>query len=396
MKRVRLTAMLLAAALSVSSVPAVGANAAQNTANAKQYQVSSTITVSEATTAKKTPKKKAQVKLGWVKKNKKWYYVTKKGNKTGWAKIDGKFYYFDSKGVMQTGWITVKGKKYFMLKSGAMKTGWLKLQKKWYYFGKNGVMKTGWLELAPNKWFYLNKNGVMHTGWLKVKGKRYYLSKDGVMFTGPHVYKIGKKYYFFEDQGNLTTKQGWQVTDQGNHFYTYKNGTVAVNQEKDGKIIGKDGIAVIKTDNEMDAKAQGYGSDTNYLVLANLSTHKLCVYKGNKGEWKRIKGEWDLTCGAPGSRTPCGQFKLVSRQGNEYGWKTFTLSSAAYVYWTNAGFMIHTILLDLWSWGDPEYAGIVDDRLGMNLSKSCIRLSVGNARWIFENIPTDTRLVVYE
>ena len=63
MKRVRLTAMLLAAALSVSSVPAVGANAAQNTANAKQYQVSSTITESEAKAAKKTPKKKAQVKL---------------------------------------------------------------------------------------------------------------------------------------------------------------------------------------------------------------------------------------------------------------------------------------------------------------------------------------------
>ena len=58
--------------------------------------------------------------------------------------------------------------------------------------------------------------------------------------------------------------------------------------------------------------------------------------------------------------------------------------------------MIHTILLDLWSWGDPENAGVVDDRLGMNLSKSCIRLSIGNARWIYENIPTNTRLVVYE
>ncbi len=396
MKRVRLTAMLLVAALSVSSVPSVGVSAASNTVSARQYQAGTTFTMSAADTAKKTAKKKEQIKLGWVKKGKIWYYVTKKGNKTGWAKIDGKYYYFDASGAMQTGWITVKGKKYYMLKNGSMKTGWLKLKKKWYYFGKNGAMQTGWLKLSKTRWFYLNPDGSMKTGWLKTDGKAYYFSKDGSMFKGPHVYKIQKNYYFFEKNGELTTKEGWRVTDVGNHFYTYANGTVAVNQEKDGKIIGKDGVAVIKTNNEMDAKAQGYSSDTKYLILADKTNHKLCVYKGNRGEWKRIKGEWDLTCGAPNSRTPSGQFKMTYKQGNDYGWKTFELSSAAYVYWTTAGFMIHTILLDLWSWGDPEDAGVVDDRLGMNLSKSCIRLSIGNARWIYENIPTNTRLVVYE
>ena len=45
---------------------------------------------------------------------------------------------------------------------------------------------------------------------------------------------------------------------------------------------------------------------------------------------------------------------------------------------------------------DPEYVDVVDDRLGMNLSLSCIRLSLENARWIYKNIPTGTTLVVYE
>ena len=398
MKRIRLTAMLLAAALSVSSVPAVGVSAANVTGtSSKVYQVDTTIAQSEAKSVKKTTKKTTPVKLGWVKKNNKWYYVTKKGNKKGWAKIDGNYYYFDSNGVMQVGWVTIKGKKYFFRKNGGnMCTGWVKINKKWYYFEKNGVMKTGWKNLGSNRWFYMDENGVMQTGWKTIKGKKYYFSKDGVMFTGPHVYKIGKKYYFFESDGNLTTKKGWQVTDMGNHFYTYKNGTVAVNTEKDGKVIGADGIGVLKTDNEMDAKAQGYSSNTNYLVLANLDAHELCIYKGNKGEWKRIRGECDLTCGAPGTRTPCGQFTLCYKQPNDYGWKSFTLSKAAYVYWTTAGFMLHTILLDKWGWGDPEYVDVVDGRLGMNLSLSCIRLAIEDARFIYNNIPTGTRLVVYE
>ena len=64
MKRVRLTAMLLAAALSVSSVPSVGVSAASNTVSARQYQAGTTFTMSAADTAKKTAKKKEQIKLG--------------------------------------------------------------------------------------------------------------------------------------------------------------------------------------------------------------------------------------------------------------------------------------------------------------------------------------------
>ena len=390
--------MLLATTLSLSSLPAANVSAAQTSASAGYVtEEAQPLTVKEAKT---TTKAKTPAKLGWVKKNKQWYYVTKKGNKTGWAKIDGKKYYFNAKGIMQTGVVKIKGKKYYFAKSGEMKTGWQRINKKWYYFQPEGWMKTGWKRLGAkslNRWFYLNKKtGAMETGWQTIDGKKYYFGKDGVMFTGPHVYKIGKKYYFFESGGALTTKKGWQVSNTGNHFYTYKNGTVAVNKEIDGKIIAADGVGVIKTKNAMDKAAQRYTSDTKFLVLANLSTHKLCVYKGNCGEWKRVKGEWDLTCGAPATRTPTGQFKLVYKQPTNYGWKDFTLSRAAYVYWTTAGFMIHTILYSKWGGEDPEYVDVVDDRLGMNLSLSCIRLSLENARWIYKNIPTGTRLVVIE
>ena len=168
------------------------------------------------------------------------------------------------------------------------------------------------------------------------------------------------------------------------------------NKEIGGKIINAEGIAVNKVNDVMDQKAQWYDSNTQYLVLADLSEHALRIYQGKKGEWTRIKGSWEFSCGAPATRTPTGQFKLCWKYETEYGWKRFEKCKAAYCYWTTAGFMLHTILYDKYSEGNPEYADIADDRLGMNISMSCIRLALEHARWIYTNIPHGTRLVVYE
>lgn len=401
MKRTRVFAMLLAATVSLSSVPVTSVSAASAGSEGKAQTESiyarsdaenENITVSAA----KTKKSAAKQKLGWVKKNNKWYYVTKNGNATGWAKIDKVIYYFDSTGAMKTGWLTLPNGKYYLNKSGALQTGWHRIKKKWYYFDENGVMKTGWLSLGKKRTFYLGTNGVMRTGWHQENNNRYYFGKDGLMYVGPHVYKIGKKYYFFEKDGSLTKKAGKRRSDLGNLFYTNADGTVVTNKDLGDKVIGSDGVTVIKTDNEMDAKAQGYDSKTKYLILADLSSHEMCIYKGRKGAWRRFKGEWEFTSGAPATHTPEGIFKLVWPQKNDYGWKNFKLSRACYVYWTSGGFMIHSILFSLYGGLDPDYVSIVDGRLGMNLSQSCLRLDKDDAKFIHENIPTQTTLVVYK
>ena len=403
MKRVRLYALLLSSALFVSAIPVTGVSAAQ-TAGAQGYSVqqvaeeqSLNVNVDNLGANNTKPTTKKTVKLGWTKINKKWYYVTAKGNKTGWAKIDGNIYYFNNSGVMVTGFKEINDKVFYFAKSGEMKKGWQKINGKWFYFAKaNGAMKKGWLKIGTRT-FHLNKTtGAMETGWKKFNGKLYYFNNEGVMLTGPHVYKIGKKYFFFEKSGAVTSKKGWQKSDVGNLFYTNADGTVVTNKTVGNKIINDEGIAVKKVDDVMDQKAQWYESETKYLVLADLDNYELRVYEGKKGNWNRIQGGWELTCGAPATRTPCGQFTLCYKQPTDYGWKDFNLSRAAYVYWTTAGFMIHTILFSKWGGDDPEYVDVVDDRLGMNLSLSCIRLALEDARWIYNNIPTGTKLVVYE
>lgn len=380
MKKTQIFALFLSAAMSFSSLPAMGVSAAA--ADPSLNDTAQISVVKEANGGSSS-----SVRTGWVQNNGKWFFYASNGmRQTGWAKINNKWYYFDNNGIMKTGWQKIGGKYYLLGSNGIMKTGWQKVSGKWYYLAADGVMKTGWNKIG-GKWYYLSSGGAMLTGWQKINNNWYYLGSGGAMYTGPHCYKIGGKYYFFEKGGALANKEGWRVSNLGNNFYVYADGTVATNKSIGNYTAGADGQVVLKTNNKMDKKAQGYSSATQYLILANRSTHKLCVYQGSKGNWKRIKGEWSFTSGASSTKTPCGVFKLTSKNSGKYGWKNFTLCRAAYVYHTSGGFMLHTILYSF-SGGNtnPKNVAVVDGRLGYNLSKSCIRMSADHQGWIFNNL----------
>ena len=38
---------------------------------------------------------------------------------------------------------------------------------------------------------------------------------------------------------------------------------------------------------------------------------------------------------------------------------------------------------------------ITDGRLGINASHGCVRLSIENAKWIYNTIPSGTKVIVY-
>ena len=134
MKRVRLYAMLLSAVMFISAVPVTGASAAQT--NSAVSAASEKIAETENLTVKSQAQGSAAAaaQQGWVKKGNYWYYVTAKGNQTGWAKINGDYYYFDNQGIMKTGWIQNAGKWYYLSSKGTMRHGWHKINDVWYLF----------------------------------------------------------------------------------------------------------------------------------------------------------------------------------------------------------------------------------------------------------------------
>ena len=130
--------------------------------------------------------------------------------------------------------------------------------------------------------------------------------------------------------------------------------------------------------------ANAYSSSTPYIIMVNCNTHKVGIFQGWTGNWSPVY-YWDCTTGAPGTPTVKGTFRVGSR-----GYYFDSGSSRCYWYTQFYGnYLFHSVLYS-------KYNGsLVDGRLGMSLSHGCVRLDINNAKWIYDNIPTGTMVVVY-
>lgn len=262
---------------------------------------------------------------------------------TGWI-WDGAWYYLDPEtGVMKTDWVQVDGTWYWLSSSGAMRTGWNNVGGTWYLMRSSGAMCTGWA-WDGNAWYYLESWGGMHTGWLSLNGTWYFLDYDsGYMHTGWTW--AGGQYYWFNEDGSL-----------GSVDCTWR---------------------------DMFQWAQSYYSSTNWLMLTDTSGCRTAIYYGRHGAWRPVK-EWICSPGAPATPTVTGEF-TVTGKGYSFG-NGFT----CYYYTQFYGdYLYHSVLYYQNSFR------VMDGRLGMHLSHGCVRLDIDNAKWIYDNIPYGTKVVIW-
>lgn len=262
---------------------------------------------------------------------------------TGWI-WDGAWYYLDPEtGVMKTGWAQVDGAWYWLSASGAMRTGWNNVGGTWYLMRSTGAMCTGWA-WDGSAWYYLESWGGMHTGWLSLNGTWYFLDYDsGYMHTGWTW--AGGQYYWFNEDGSL-----------GSVDCTWR---------------------------DMFQWAQSYYSSTNWLMLTDTSGCRTAIYYGRHGAWRPVK-EWICSPGAPATPTVTGEF-TVTGKGYSFG-NGFT----CYYYTQFYGdYLYHSVLYYQNSFR------VMDGRLGMHLSHGCVRLDIDNAKWIYDNIPYGTKVVIW-
>ena len=331
----------------------------------------------------------------------------------GWRTISGRKYYFGADGIRRTGFQTIDGKTYYFAdagyseytvsKQGVMLKALKKIGGKYYFFNEYGVMKTGWISYNGVKgfflpdgtaasgwrrkgddWYYLKENGIAHTGWLKLSDSSiFYLerARGGRMVDEPRMMSTGK-IYFFDAEGRRATTTGWRNFGKY-YYYTYSDGTCAVSTEIDGIRLDENGRTEMTA---MDIKAQGYYSSTNYLILVDRSIHKVGIYKGRQGNWVNIR-RYSCGDGKPSTPTIEGTFTVGIKL------RYFDSGSARCWYATQfcGNYLFHSVLY----YQDSYPAEVMDGTLGAGVSHGCVRLEVSNARWIYDNIPRGTKVVVY-
>lgn len=130
-------------------------------------------------------------------------------------------------------------------------------------------------------------------------------------------------------------------------------------------------------------KAMAYSSNTGYLILVDRASHKVGIFQGSLNNWKSVK-RWDCANGAPSTPTVSGQFTIGNR-----GYYFDSGASRCY-WWTQfyGNYLFHSVLYN-------KDGTLQDGRVGMALSHGCVRLKIENAKWIYDNIPRGTKVVVY-
>ncbi len=307
--------------------------------------------------------KDGSLKMGLVKDKKGVFYFNKKAANPGQAltsgltKIGKYYYYFTSSGKAYQNKIAKIGKAY-------------------YYFNQNGRRKGGVFKYGNYYYGFDTKTFKMVYGLKTINGKTYYFNKKkkGRAVTDSFL-KINGKNYYFNSYGVLQT--GW-ITVNARRYYM------------DPKKNGAQAFGTIKVDGTTyNLGTQGYltySPYNNVILRVNRKNCVITVYNGNM-PFKAI------TCsvGLPTSPTPVGTFYIM------YKARWHELNGPSYGQYCSKflpSYLFHSVPM-YGTTQDPYNVAANDyNNLGSPASGGCIRVSVADAKWIYDNVPVGATVVI--
>lgn len=133
----------------------------------------------------------------------------------------------------------------------------------------------------------------------------------------------------------------------------------------------------------LDKRIANVSSRTQYMISVDTTLNRVAIYKGKKGNWKRLHF-WK--CGTGKASTPSykGDFTL---KGTTYRIDSGKIS---YYYFKRykKGLGFHSVTTKIYT---RTLSRPLSAQLGHNLSHGCIRLTMENAKWVSE-LPRGTHV----
>lgn len=126
-------------------------------------------------------------------------------------------------------------------------------------------------------------------------------------------------------------------------------------------------------------------SNTPYFVYVNLNAQKTYVYEGSSNNWT-LEKEFDCSTGIESEATPKGVYTVTGRGD----WFYSDQYEQGGKYWVQfwGDYLFHSLPYD------ESQSTIVDYTLGVPASHGCIRLAVEDSKWLFDNMPDDTKVII--
>ena len=124
---------------------------------------------------------------------------------------------------------------------------------------------------------------------------------------------------------------------------------------------------------------------TSNLIYVNLKDQITYIYKGSINKWDKIKS-FKCTTGIESEKTPTGIFDVRERGA----WFFSDKYNQGGKYWVQfyGDYLFHSVPYN------KDQSEVVDYTLGVPASHGCIRLKTEDAKWIYDNIESGTKVII--
>ena len=348
-------------------------------------------------------------KLNWdhsgiVEYNNQWFYVVKgrlDWNYTGLGQSDNDWYYI-VRGRVNWGYtgLVQRGIEWFYIEKGKLNwyhSGIVEYNNQWFYVerGRLNWNYTG-LGQSGNDWYYIVGGRVNwgYTGLVQKCNERFYVKGGKLDWSYTGLVQKGNEWFFVRN-GRLD----WGYTGlacNGEYYFYVKNGRLDWSYSGYAQIDGQGEYYEVRNGRlvggtltlaKMHGVANNQDSPTNYIVIVDRAAHRVGVFKGSKYNWADAK-YYKCCVGKPSTPTISGTYYIKSR--GKY-FDTGTKGRCWYFTQVNGNYLFHSVIYDR----QPSPKKIIDNSMDAAVSHGCVRLDLENAKWIYDNIPNNTKVIIY-
>lgn len=270
-------------------------------------------------------------------------------NENGWWRIEGGQVNFNYYGVAENenGWWRIEGGQvnfnYYGLASN--ENGWWYIQGGQVNFNYNGIAQN------ENGWWYV-RGGMVDFGY------------TGTCWYGSTTCQVvgGKVQLHSED----IYVSDWNSVMYGKTIRLYYDGNGNVIEDVSGII----------------------GSNHTYELYVNKTKNMVTVYTTEGNVYIPVKR---FICSQGGSNTPEGIFYTPAK----YRWQE--LMGPCWGQWCtriNGGVLFHSVFYKQYQ-NNQTLSVNAYNKLGTTCSHGCVRLTAGDAKWIYDNCALSTKVVIY-
>ena len=337
-------------------------------------------------------------------------------NEAGWWYISSGKIDFSANGLIKwngSWWYVNGGKINFAY------TGLCKYNGSWWYVsgGRINFSATG-LCKYNGSWWYVSGGRVNFkaTGLCKYNGSWWYINNGKLDFNYNGLTRFNGSWWYvkggyvrFDYTGTVEYGGSWWYVKSGRIDFSY-NGDANVNgmtyHVSNGKVTGYASKLYTVTDPNSDMYGQTLklyyapsgelvedvsdiiGSGHTYELHVNKTENIVTVYTTDGDVYVPVKR---FICSNGGSNTPEGTFYSPDK----YRW--WELMGPCWGQWCTritGGVLFHSVFYN--SYQDPQSLSVrAYNKLGTTCSHGCVRLTAGDAKWIYDNCAPGVKIVVY-